>query len=80
MSRNIPVQVVAEFDGRGNVIPLSVSEGDGVVRTVQEIVASTYAVGKMGGDIGLRYEVVINGATRYLFYDYRRRNWQLYVA
>ena len=68
-NRKVYVEVVARFDGLGNMTPLSVKWEDGTVFEIDRILDVRRCASLKAGGTGIRYLVRIEGKETAIFYE-----------
>ena len=63
------VEVVSKTDRDGHVTPMEVIWDDGVHFSVDRVLGSRQACSLKTGGTGIRYTVVVEGRSTYLFYE-----------
>lgn len=69
MYKKTYVEVNADFDVDGNIIPLKIKWKDGNVFNIDKIIDKRRAASLKVGGMGIRYTCRINGFDKYLFFD-----------
>ena len=69
------IDLVARFIKEGGVRPVELIWTDGKRYTIDKIKFIERAQSKAGGDLPLRYTVLIGGYERYLYYENQLERW-----
>lgn len=69
MARKVYVEVVAEFNTDGTIIPLSIRWVDGARYKIDRVLDVRRAASLKAGGIGLRYTVRIQGKVTWLYFE-----------
>lgn len=69
MARKAYIPVNVRVDADGKLIPLSIEWENGVIYKIDRITDTRRAASVEAGGMGIRYTIVVNGKTSYLFYE-----------
>ena len=69
MLRKVFVDVDVHFDSDGKMTPKSITWKDETVYKIDRVTDVRRAASLMAGGMGMRYTVMINGQTSFLFYE-----------
>lgn len=69
MSRKVFVDVDVHFDSDGKMTPKSITWEDETVYKIDRVTDVRRAASLKAGGMGMRYTVMINGQTSFLFYE-----------
>ena len=72
MARKVFVQVIACFDGEGNIRPLKIQFDNDEVYSIDRVRNVCRAAATKVGGTGMRYTIVICGQETYIFLDENR--------